>query len=274
MRFSDLTVISLFATVVFASKSRAEAAAIVAAAVAAADQDVDPSPSEDTVKDVITDAGILSRHVLADNNLSPSVGSSSRMLVPGVSPPLCADYVNCDNGFVSGDSSTTCAAACGGNCCVGGFACGEFTGKVCKDGSCTGSNACFGANIPWVKNSCKGGNFACDKAGNFGVNGGSVGTMINSCIGLYSCPYMGYNGVGGNLLDSCVGEKSCYWAGSNQGSIGSITSSCTGFKACYKAGRDAASAIASNMNNCCNTDNECAMNSEATLPAICLVRDV
>ena len=42
-------------------------------------------------------------------------------------------YVDCVDGFVSGDSSTSCADACIVNgeskCCAGTQACGSFTGK-------------------------------------------------------------------------------------------------------------------------------------------------
>ena len=38
-------------------------------------------------------------------------------------------YVDCDGGFVNGDSSTSCATACGGQCCTGFRACNGFSGK-------------------------------------------------------------------------------------------------------------------------------------------------
>lgn len=38
-------------------------------------------------------------------------------------------YVDCDNGKVNGDSSTSCATACNGECCTGDYACNKFTGK-------------------------------------------------------------------------------------------------------------------------------------------------
>lgn len=93
-------------------------------------------------------------------------------------------YVDCVNGFVRGDSTTTCETACGGSCCVGQEACRQFTGKVCRDGSCGGSNACVRATIPWVVNSCTSnsasGGSACFQAGAEKTN---IGAMVNSCQG-------------------------------------------------------------------------------------------
>jgi hypothetical protein len=43
------------------------------------------------------------------------------------------DYVDCVDGFLAGDSTTTCADACEGDCCVGLLACDSFTGKLCRD---------------------------------------------------------------------------------------------------------------------------------------------
>ena len=76
----------------------------------------------------------------------------------------CAEWVDCDNGFVAGTEQTNrankCKYACGvssfssdgGECCNAnsGDACEGFTGKVCKDmdeltefpGSCSGTSAC------------------------------------------------------------------------------------------------------------------------------------
>ena len=38
-------------------------------------------------------------------------------------------YVDCDDGKVNGDPSTSCATACGVDCCIGDYACNKFTGK-------------------------------------------------------------------------------------------------------------------------------------------------
>ena len=54
----------------------------------------------------------------------------------------------------------TCADACGGLCCEDTNACMGFTGKVCKDGSCSGQYSCINANIGFLKDGCKG-EFSC-----------------------------------------------------------------------------------------------------------------
>ena len=110
----------------------------------AADDVVAP-PREGNAKDeVVADAGILTSGVLQ------------------AVAPTCADNVVCDNGY---DTTTfeTCATSCAGKCCKGDNACFQFTGKVCKDGSCNGKAACWKANIPFVIDRCKG-DYACEYA--------------------------------------------------------------------------------------------------------------
>ena len=108
--------------------------------------DVVAPPREGNAKDdVVADAGILTSTVLQ-----------------AVAPTCAAGYVVCDNGY---DTTTfaTCATSCAGKCCKGNNACFQFTGKVCKDGSCYGKAACWKANIPFVIDSCKG-DYACEYA--------------------------------------------------------------------------------------------------------------
>ena len=69
-------------------------------------------------------------------------------------------FVVCTAGKSGG---MTCSDACGGLCCTGPYACIAFTGKVCKDNSCSGVFACVGSNIDFVKDGCKGG-FSCYSA--------------------------------------------------------------------------------------------------------------
>lgn len=193
--------------------------------------------------------------------------TSSRMLQQGT---LCTQgYVDCVNGFVNGSGNTIpCVTACGGSCCVGIQVCGGFTGKVCKDGSCSGNYACRGAKIPLVVNSCKN-LMACPNAGNFGA----IGNMINSCNAPLGCYRFGMYGVAaGNLQDSCNGHMSCYHTASYGGSIGSITSSCNGVQSCRRAGKGLAMAISSNLRNCCNLYIECIDKKEVSLPSVCKVR--
>lgn len=115
-----------------------------------------------------------------DGKESVDVTSSRELQAP---PAWCPDgYVTCSNGFDDLNPSTSCTDACivGGvaKCCSGGassFA--GFTGKVCKDGaSCMRKDACNGAMIPQVKNSCSGTN-ACNSIGSAGA--GALGTAGN-----------------------------------------------------------------------------------------------
>ncbi len=129
MRFSNQTLTSLYVMVVVASTTLADVAA----------DDVAAAPRKDNAKDdVVTDAGVLTSRVL-------------QAVDPGCTP----GYVDCVNGNDSVTGSS-CAAACGVSCCGGNQACDQFTGKVCKDGSCTGNMACYMANLSFVVNRCIG----------------------------------------------------------------------------------------------------------------------
>ncbi len=231
--------------------------------------DVVAPPREGNAKDdVVTDAGILTSRVLQ-----------------AVAPTCTAGYVDCVNGNVRG-TTTSCVAACAGNCCVGTNACVELTGQVCKDGSCNANYACYKAHLSFVVSSCigiracliAGGNDgtvgsivnSCtvnDSCGYLGGNGGVVGNIQDSCTQYGSCVFTGYRGTVGNIQHSCNSTKSCVGVGSYEGSIGSITSSCNSYKACYAAGRYTASAISSSLDDCCNTDSACDYYSEAQLAA-------
>ena len=84
-------------------------------------------------------------------------------LPPITTPPPPSTCFECVGGIVSGDTKT-CHDECAGGCCTfddGGSlfdACDGFTGKVCRDGSCNGEQACDGATIKSVVNSCRGKN--------------------------------------------------------------------------------------------------------------------
>lgn len=148
-----------------------------------------------------------------------------------------AGFVDCVDGVLAGDSTITCADACEGNCCVGLMACDSFTGKICKNGSCLGYMACYNANIPMVmSNSCSGGQYACRHAGS---ENGTVGTIVNSCIGNWACDSVGRRGgTVGDIINSCVGSNGCRFAGHDGGVIaGHILNSCLGSKACDEVGR-------------------------------------
>ena len=196
--------------------------------------------------------------------------SGSRVLVPAIAS--CeAGYVDCVNGL--DPNGTSCVQACGSGCCQGAKSCTSFTGKICKDGSCNATRACFEANIPLVVNSCLS-DQSCFRAGKAGI----VGNIVNSCQGKDSCNSLGIAGTVGYLQDSCNFKKSCWQAGF-QGTIGSMKNSCDAQYACYKLAKDAGNTI-SNIYACCSysgsptaAPSPCAnVNSTAFLPIQCLVR--
>ena len=100
----------------------------------------------------------------AKNNLFPfdnATPNTSRKLLGD-----CTTWVDCDNGYVRGSSSsTTCFAQCNGNCCQGlditsttVDACVGFTGMVCGDagdGSCSDTVA---STESTYRGSCANGN--------------------------------------------------------------------------------------------------------------------
>ena len=91
----------------------------------------------------------------------------------------CNEAVQCINGYTADDPTISCAAACGGQCCVGNNACRGFIGLVCKDGySCMGSNACESANIVSVRGSCNGVQ-ACEKAAAYGGYIGDIAGKLS-----------------------------------------------------------------------------------------------
>ena len=182
-------------------------------------------------------------------------------------PPECTSgYVYCVNGFTTGGQS--CKDACidgtTAKCCDGNDACYKFTGKVCKDGnSCMSDSVCYKAKIPWVVNSCKGGYQSCIRAG---YAGGTVGNMINSCHGKYSCSSLGNAGQVGYIRNSCLGEKACHFAGYS-GGVGNIIGSCNAQQACKSLGEKVQTLISSDLNSCCNSANICF--GFSSLPANC-----
>ena len=263
MRFSTGATTSLLGTFFFASRSSGWATAANVIVV---------SPNEDDGDGV--DAGIFSLVQSLRSPSSPTTGTTATARARGVegvralgssgsgrllqtSTACTAGYVDCDDGLVRG-SGQTCYDACGPNCCGPSYeACRNFTGKVCKDGSCVGELACKSATIPLVLDSCKG-YHACYNAGF--VNS-TVGNMTSSCKGRRSCSRLGNNGVVGNIDNSCLDERSCLslgesgkvgnvqnscnstfscgYAGSQGGIVGNIQDSCFGVKSCYKVGFNA-----------------------------------
>lgn len=158
--------------------------------------------------------------------------------------------VNCEKGFNVANMSQTCQEACGGYCCIGigpyrvdpnsggtTAPCGDFTGSVCKDGSCSGDAACLSAIIPSVVRSCNG-TMACGLAG--AGDTGYLGSVIDSCHGTRSCYGAGrYDRYGasrspgfiGEIVNSCHEQASCLNA-AESGYIKSIVNSCQGYLSC------------------------------------------
>jgi hypothetical protein len=218
------------------------------------------------------DAGILA--AAADTTASGADVTPSSWIAPAV-VSTCAEFVECAGGFLADGSGTTCFEACdnGAACCYGNTACVGFTGKVCKDGSCSGYQACTGAKIPTVVNSCIGKN-ACREAGQYDgaitqiidscKNGygactyicaryGSIGSITGSCTGDYACYEMATQfGKVGNLFNSCKGARSCINVGQEFGIVGSITGSCNYSDGCGYLGAFGGKVV-DVINSCTNT---------------------
>ena len=172
---------------------------------------------------------------------SSSSGGSSTWIARAVPSTCTAGFVECKDGYLVSDDTTTCYAECAGDCCKGYDyygdpvdGCAGFTGKVCKDGSCNGYDACEDATIPSVVNSCKY-DGACENAGRYG---GLIKSMVDSCNGYYACSYAAQiGGTIGNILGSCNEDLACGGAATLYGSIGDITESCIGLFACDDLGQ-------------------------------------
>ena len=174
-------------------------------------------------------------------------------------PSKCtAGFVECKDGFLASDNTTTCFAQCAGKCCTGVYndelydSCYDFNGKVCKDESCNGLGACSFATIPSVVNSCKG-DFACFDAGD---DEGLTKRMVDSCNGLYACTYAAYKeGSIGDITGSCIGQGACVFIAGYHGSIGKMTNSCIGKNACGDAA--GSSGFIRSISGSCIGDHSC-----------------
>eukprot|EP00580_Thalassiosira_gravida_P004928 CAMPEP_0201654266 /NCGR_PEP_ID=MMETSP0493-20130528/45407_1 /ASSEMBLY_ACC=CAM_ASM_000838 /TAXON_ID=420259 /ORGANISM="Thalassiosira gravida, Strain GMp14c1" /LENGTH=516 /DNA_ID=CAMNT_0048130817 /DNA_START=530 /DNA_END=2081 /DNA_ORIENTATION=+ len=166
------------------------------------------------------DIGILNRKQKAPDN-----GRRLATKCPG-------DSIMCENGIVAGGNDT-CESACDGSCCVGVYACVEFTGELCMDNvTCMGYDACYKANIDLVVGGCNG-FYACAYAAE--DYGSSIGAVSNSCRGDSSCLFVAddFGSIDG-IFNSCIGEKSCESAADRGGKIGALLDSCHGERACYR----------------------------------------
>jgi len=134
---------------------------------------------------------------------------------------LCVDGEELDD--EGNQTGKSCVEACAGECCIAGDllpgVCTGTTGRICRDGSCNGSNAC---------------RFA-DAGSNY---------IVNSCQGDFACYVnppntQGYLRFHGNVIDSCQGEEVCqayfyrrYDLTTDVVFSKTITSSCNGDGAC------------------------------------------
>ena len=185
-------------------------------------------------------------------------------------PSTCAeaDFVNCINGYVDGiTNGPTCEDACIADgvamCCVGTFACLGFTGKVCKDGSCSGSFACYYAYVTEVINSCKpwdgneDGGSSCYNL-NTGISRPPTVAVVDSCWGNGACSFAGYLGTIGNIENSCHGTAPptttslvCRGMG-QQGVVGDVINSCYGKGSCYDVGSQTTEPGITTIKDCCD----------------------
>eukprot|EP00580_Thalassiosira_gravida_P010428 CAMPEP_0201628092 /NCGR_PEP_ID=MMETSP0493-20130528/3135_1 /ASSEMBLY_ACC=CAM_ASM_000838 /TAXON_ID=420259 /ORGANISM="Thalassiosira gravida, Strain GMp14c1" /LENGTH=208 /DNA_ID=CAMNT_0048098755 /DNA_START=224 /DNA_END=847 /DNA_ORIENTATION=+ len=165
------------------------------------------------------DVGLNANLILAETVITSSVCNKG--------------FVVCRNGDEVIDGAITersCYEACERSCCVDGKgldACDNFSGSVCKDGSCSapnGGNACKDASIERVINSCIG----VEACMNAGSNGGSVGYVVDSCQGDMACESAGSDGGEiGIIRNSCLhGNENCHSAGTYGAIIGMINDSC------------------------------------------------
>lgn len=210
----------------------------------AADSPIDASSS--TPHDHGSDVGILST-VLKGQDSYADFYEGSRVLQSPPQDEECTDgFVHCENGYEVG-TDKTCEVACGntvndtlsygGECCSGKISrfvrespCYRFTGSVCRDGSCSGGEACSKAKITSVVRSCNG-DRACENAAN---DGGSIeGGITDSCNGDKSCKAAAANrGSIAAITKGCIGEDACFGAALRGGSIGGIYKACIGTNAC------------------------------------------
>ena len=204
----------------------------------------------------------------APTTITPTTAIPSMLptAIPTYSMQCPAGYVDCVNGNLKTNNSTSCKTECQGKCCSDPGACTGFTGKICRDGSCNTTGSCYYAAIPLVVNSCKGVR-AC-------LYAERVGSIVNSCNGNSSCIYFGLYSPGNetrHIRDSCNGFEACDSVAYN-GSIGNITSSCNAKYACFLAGSplpNGTGQISSILKSCCNGESECEYTNEDTIPAQC-----
>lgn len=178
--------------------------------------------------------------------------ASSGVVVSDITTTTCtAGFVECENGWAS--TGERCEDACQGQCCVDSVtesACTGFTGKICKDGSCSGREACKYSKIQVVVDSCTG-------LGSCYSNSNRTAQIVSSCNGDGACSHLTYwlsdNPIGqiGSVVNSCNGNGACYYLG-NFGQVGNITDSCNGYYSCFYGAYDPDDSIGTFTRSCNN----------------------
>ncbi len=93
------------------------------------------------------------------------------------------------DGLVDGTALTqTCEDACGGDCCVGPYACLQTTASIKKDQSCNGDSACeyVNDNKPVISGPSYVGTRACSGIGLYPAST-TPDYITNSCRGIEAC---------------------------------------------------------------------------------------
>ena len=143
-----------------------------------------PHMADSGILSIIHVAGAAAAHAGKDTSSGTMGGAMPRL---AVSTSECTQgYVDCDNGFVRGsEPPISCRESCNLYYCWVGtsYACEYFTGKICKDGSCSADRK------EWIRN--KHINKPCHRS--------KIDFVVNSCIDNYACMYT----VATKLVNSC-----------------------------------------------------------------------
>ena len=121
-----------------------------------------------------------------------------------------------------------------------------------------------GGSLGKVIDSCQGA-FSCDSAAStrnvVTYSTGSIEEIIGSCKGDEACQNAAYSGSIKSITGSCLGERSCSSV-ANKGSIEDIYNSCNGTSACSSAAAGFGRAYGSSIGgvgilNSCNANKTC-----------------
>ncbi len=111
--------------------------------------------------------------------------------------------------------------------------CAGFTGRVYRDGSCTGGSACRSANIASVKGPRCVGGLACERAKIVAVDQSCNGE-IGACYLANGCDEDSCGGQSIVLTSSCLGHAACgaAWFGNKTSGWLNLTDACVTDLAC------------------------------------------